>query len=63
MIVGDLSRRKLGTRLAGDGLALQFGPFNLRMRSNLDSFASLAHHLYEPYPLPTRKRSAIFTSR
>ena len=52
MIVGDLSRRELGERLAGDGLALQFGPFNLTIRSNLASFASLAHQLYEPYPLP-----------
>jgi hypothetical protein len=52
MIVGDLSRRELGECLAGDGLALQFGPFNLRIRSNLDSFASLVHRLYEPYPLP-----------
>jgi HprK-related kinase A len=51
MIVGDLSRRQFGTCLAGDGLRLQFGPFNLRIRSNLDSFASLAHQLYDPYPL------------
>lgn len=52
MIVGDLSRQELGERLAGPGLALQFGPFNLRIRSNLKSFASVAHQLYEPYPLP-----------
>ena len=52
MIVGDLSRRELGKHLAGDGLALQFGPFNLTIRSNLDSFASLAHQLYKYYPLP-----------
>ena len=51
MIVGDLSRREFGRRLAGDGLALQFGPFNLRIRSNLSSFASLAHQLYAPYSL------------
>ncbi|WP_300340603.1 HprK-related kinase A [Accumulibacter sp.] len=51
MIVGDLSHREFGEQLGGDGLALQFGPFNLMVRSNLRSFASLAHQLYEPYPL------------
>lgn len=51
MLVGDLSRRELAGRLAGAGLGVQFGPFNLRIRSNLGSFASLAHQLYEPYPL------------
>lgn len=52
MIVGDLTPREFGKHLAGDGLALQFGPFNLRIRSDLDSFASLAYQLYAPYPLP-----------
>lgn len=54
MIVGDLSRREFGEHLAREGLALRFGPFNLRIRSNLDTFASLAHRLYEPYPLLDR---------
>ncbi len=52
MIVGDLSRRELGSRLAGTGLGLRFGPFNLTIRSDLKSFGSLAHSLYAPYPLP-----------
>ena len=52
MNVGDLNRREFGEQLAGDGVALQFGPFNLRLRSDLDSFAAHAHQLYEPYPLP-----------
>ncbi len=52
MIVGDLSLRELGEQLGAAGLAIQFGPFNLTIRSNLKSFASLAHRLYEPYPLP-----------
>src|SRR6185503_15834079 len=30
----------------------QFGPFNLRIRSNLRSLATLAHRLYAPYPVP-----------
>jgi HprK-related kinase A len=51
MIVGALSRRTLEHRLAGNGLVIQFGPFNLRIRSDLGSFASFAHQLYEPYPL------------
>ena len=52
MNVGDLSRRETGERLAGEGLPLQFDPFNLSVRSDLDSFAAYAHQLYEPYPLP-----------
>lgn len=52
MIIGDLSRREFGEKLAGEGLRVQFGPFNLLIRSNLDSFASLAYPLYEPYPVP-----------
>ena len=51
MIVGDLSRRELERRLADEGLGIQFGPFNLRIGSNLASFASQAHQLYEPYPM------------
>jgi HprK-related kinase A len=51
MIVGDLSRQELERRLTSAGLDIQFGPFNLRIRSNLASFASLAHQLYEPYPM------------
>ncbi|MEF8699367.1 MAG: HprK-related kinase A [Candidatus Accumulibacter sp. UW26] len=51
MIVGDLARRELEQRLNGSGLGIQFGPFNLRIRSNLASFAALAHQLYAPYPM------------
>ena len=49
MIVGDLSRHELARRLTDAGLDVQFGPFNLRIRSDLPSFAPLAHQLYEPY--------------
>lgn len=52
MLVGDLSRPELEERLAGDGLTIQFGPFNLTIRSNLRSFAAIAHPLYGPYPVP-----------
>ena len=51
MLVGDLSVRELAGQLAGIGLGLQLGPFNLKIRSNLSSVASLAHQLYAPYPL------------
>ena len=51
MPVGDLSPRELTGLLGGAGLGVQFGPFNLRIRSNLRSLASLAHPLYAPYPL------------
>ena len=51
MIVGDLSRREFGARLARGGFGIQFGPFNLTIRSNLSDFASLAHQLYAPYPV------------
>lgn len=51
MIVGDLSRREFGDRLKGEGLPLRFGPFSLRVRSDIDSYISIAHRLYQPYPL------------
>lgn len=51
MIVGDLSRQELERRLTDAGLDIQFGPFNLRVRSNLASLARLVHQLYEPYPM------------
>lgn len=60
MIVGDLSRRELEDRLAGAGLGVQFGPFSLRIRSDLKSFASLAHQLYAPYPLPETETISDF---
>jgi HprK-related kinase A len=50
MKIGDLSLRKLENTLATEGLRVQFGPFNIRIQSNLASFASLAHQLYGPYP-------------
>ena len=51
MRVGDLSLQELENRLAGEGLPVRFGPFALRLRSDIESFASLAHRLYQPYPL------------
>lgn len=51
MRVGDLPYWEWQKRLASDGLAVQFGSFNVRIRSDLGDFASLAHSLYTPYPL------------
>lgn len=52
MIVGDLARQDVARRLGGDGLGIRFGPFKLRIRSELASFAVLAHQLYAPYSIP-----------
>lgn len=52
MIVADLSRREFARRLAGAGLGIRFGPFNLTIRSDLSSLATAAHELYAPYPVP-----------
>lgn len=51
MIVGDLSRQQFIDRLNNEGLSIQFGPFSIRIRSDLTSYASIAHSLYQPYPL------------
>jgi HprK-related kinase A len=51
LIIGDLSRRELERRLAAEGLGIQFGPFNLRIRSDLRPFSRVAHQLYALYPL------------
>ncbi len=59
MIVGDLSRREFEQGLAGSGLGIQFGPFHLRIRSDLETFASVAHPLYEPYPVLEEQAEAI----
>lgn len=51
MIVGDLGRREFDKRLAGPGLRVRFGPFNIRIGAPLDAFSGVAHRLYAPYPL------------
>lgn len=60
MRVGDLGLADLKGRLAGDGLAVRFGPFNVKIRSNLGSVVSLAHRLYQPYPLAPEEAIADF---
>lgn len=63
MRVGDLTYAQLEERLAADGLRLQFGPFNLLLRSDLAAFASLAHSLYRFYPLAPAGEIADFHLR
>lgn len=52
MIVGHLDHREFRKQLSEEGLSLQFGPFNLRIRSNLESFSDIAYRLYKYYPVP-----------
>ncbi|HPT49566.1 MAG TPA: HprK-related kinase A [Accumulibacter sp.] len=51
MIVADLSIADFERCVARHGLPIRFGPFNLRIRSDLETFTSVAHRLYAPYPL------------
>lgn len=51
MKAGDLTLREFRNHLKTKGLLIQFGPFNIRMRSDLAAFATLAHQLYQLYPL------------
>ncbi len=51
MIVGNLAPGEFAERLQGSGLGIQFGPFTLRIHSNLPTFARVAYSLYAPYPL------------
>lgn len=60
MKIGDLGRVELAKRLAGDGLGIEFGPFNIKFRSNLGSIAKLADSLYRPYPLAVPEAIADF---
>jgi HprK-related kinase A len=51
MLVRDLGQHELLHRLAECGLFVRFGPFNIRIRSDVSAFATVAHSLYRPYPL------------
>lgn len=63
MTIGDLARQDVAERLAGDGLGVRFGPFNIRVRSDLPAFAALAHQLYAPYPTLTAEAFSDFHVR
>lgn len=51
MIVGDLTPHEFAKCLTGTGLGVRFGPFKLRIHSNLPTFERIAYRLYAPYPL------------
>lgn len=61
MRVGDLSRRDLNRRLAGPGLGVRTGPFNIRIRSPLDGVARGVGLLYEHHPLVPDDEFCDFT--
>jgi HprK-related kinase A len=63
MRVGDLSRPELAERLAKPGLNIQFGPFNVKLQSNISAFVTLAHSLYHLYPLWPEEAMADFHAR
>ncbi|MFM8331785.1 MAG: HprK-related kinase A [Candidatus Methylumidiphilus sp.] len=52
MRVADLSLAELASRLKSDGLALQFGQFNIMIQSDVEGFAPIAHQLYQSFYLP-----------
>jgi len=60
MRVGDLPLQEWEHSLANGGVAIQFGSFNIQIRSNLVGFVSLAHYLYQPYPLAAAEAIADF---
>lgn len=60
MKVGGLSPQEWEGRLADGGVGIRFGPFNIKLQSDLRDFASLAHGLYQPYPLSSAETIADF---
>jgi len=58
--VADLGVGTLANRLAGEGLQIRLGPFNIRVQSDLGSIAKLADSLYGPYPLAAADAIADF---
>ena len=51
MIVGDLEFNELEDLLNGKGLKVRFGPFVVRINSNVPSTFPLIHRFYSPYTL------------
>jgi len=51
MKVLDLGLEEVGNRLERDGLNIRFGPFNIRVRSELGSIAQFADSYYREYSL------------
>jgi HprK-related kinase A len=51
MNVGDLSLERFAARLAGEGVAIRWGPFASRIVSRLPELAAPLHLLYADFPL------------
>lgn len=49
--VGALSIGEFGARLAGDGVGVRIGPFDVHIRARIDRLAAPLHLLYAHYPL------------
>ena len=54
MNLGQLSAGEIARRLAGPGLGIRTGPFNLRIRSDAPSVLAGIRTLYEDYPVIDR---------
>lgn len=63
MRVGELGLREFGQRLHGDGLRLRLGPFEARIRVDVDALTPVLHRLYAFYPLPETAGIADFHIR
>lgn len=50
-MVYGLAERQFAKLLTTDGIAVQFGPFAVRIRTDLARLAPLVYSLYAPYPL------------
>ncbi len=61
MTLGQLSAGDLARRLAGPGLALSTGPFNVRIRTRLPQVAAALSLLYAQHPLVEAEAFCDFT--
>lgn len=61
MTLGQLSAGDLARRLAGPGLALSTGPFNVRIRTRLPQVRAALACLYACHPLPAGEDFCDFT--
>lgn len=61
MILGQLSAGDLARRLAGPGLAIRTGPFNIRMRSGIDSLQTAVALLYDRHSVVDEDAFCDFT--
>lgn len=63
MRVGELMQGELESRLAGKGLTVQLGPFNIRIQTDVAPFPLLIHQLYQSYRLTPTDEIGDFNVR